>query len=450
MSTRNDTLVVDHEKGNTPAMMVFSLLALSQLLYFSLYTPFFAPIQRYAAVSILNSAVYLGVCLIIYRNKTIFSDSSVWIIILIGILQRCSVLFLEPTASDDIYRYIWDGLIQSHGIDPYRYAPSDDTLRYLHTNMVPGMVNFPAMKTIYPPLAEWIFWISFTVFGESILGFKIPLLIAETATLFLLRRVLRKLDLPAAWLALYAFCPLPIMQFMIDGHLDALGLPFVVLFILFWIRQKPLSALGWLGLASAIKLVPLIFIPFAFKDLRGWKRLLAVVIPTGILGVFYLPYIVGNGTPFEALGIFSSRWEFNGSVFHLLYPFIRDNTPTHQVCTVLFLIWMGYVYFQKYSFLDSLRLATFGFFIFAPTVHPWYLTWLAVLLPFRLRWSAIVFVAVVSLANTVVIDYKLTGVWQESGLILFIEYGLLAFVTVGDYFLLKKNRTDLNKSLDTR
>jgi hypothetical protein len=224
---------------------------------------------------------------------------------------------------------------------------------------------------------------------------------------------------------------------MIDGHLDALGLPFVLLFILFWIRQKHLSALGWLGLASAIKLVPLIFIPFAFKDLRGWKRLLAVVIPAGILGVLYLPYVIGSGAPFEALGIFSSRWEFNGSVFHLLYPIVRDNTPTHHLCTVLFLMWIGFLFFRNHTFFDSLRLTMFGFFIFAPTVHPWYLTWLAVLLPFQFRWSTIVFVAVVSLANIVVIDYRLTGVWQESSLLLFFEYGILAVVTLWEYYHLK-------------
>jgi hypothetical protein len=266
------------------------------------------------------------------------------------------------------------------------------------------------------------------------------LLIAEIATLFLLRDILRRLGHPAIWIALYALCPLPIMQFMIDGHLDALGLPFVLLFVLLWIQQKHLPALGWLGLASAIKLVPLIFIPFAFKELRGWKRLMAIVIPLGILGVFYLPYVVGKGTPFEALGTFSSRWAFNGSVFHLIYLFIQNNTPAHYISTALFVLWAGFLYFRKYAFLDSLRLAMFGFFIFAPTVHPWYLTWLAVLLPFQFRWSTIVFIAVVSLANIVVIDYRMTGVWQESRSILVAEYGILAVVIIWEYRRLRKLR----------
>ncbi len=436
----NDIQSLHRGKKNTPAINFIVLLIISQLLYCSLYIPVLAPIQRFVAVSILNSAIYLGVCLIIYRNRMLFTDSSVWLIILIGIILRTSVLFLEPTASDDIYRYIWDGKVQSHGINPYLYTPSDEALRHLHSEMLPGLVNFPTMKTIYPPVAEWIFWITYKIFGESILGFKIPLMIAEIATLFLFRSLLRQLKLPAGWSALYAFCPLPIMQFMIDGHLDALGLPFVLLFILLWIRQKNLLALISLGIASAIKLVPLILIPFAFKELRGWKRLLAVVVPLGILGIFYFPYVFGQGAPFEMLGVFSSRWEFNGSIFHLLYPIVQDNTPVHYICTVLFLLWVGFLYFRNLQFLDSLRLTVFGFFIFAPTVHPWYLSWLAVLLPLQFRWSTAVFVAVVSLANIVVINYRLIGVWQESTILLFIEYGILAAVMIREYYHFKKER----------
>ncbi len=428
------------EKKNTPAITLIILLAISQLLYCSLYIPVLAPIQRFTAVSILNSAIYLALCFILYRYRNILTDTSVWIILLIGIVLRGSVIFLEPTASDDIFRYIRDGKVQAYGFNPYLYAPTDEALRHLHSEMLPGLVNFPTMKTIYPPVAEWIFWITYKIFGESILGFKVPLLIAEIATLFLIRSLLKQLKLPPVWIALYAFCPLPIMQFMIDGHLDALGLPFVLLFILFWIRQNNLMALGLLGIASAIKLVPLIFIPFAFKDLRGWKRLLAVGVPLGMLGVCYLPYVVGNGAPFEALGVFSSRWEFNGSIFHLLYSIVQDNFIAHQICTVLFLLWVGFLYIRNHQFLDSLRLAVFGFFIFAPTVHPWYLTWFAILLPLQFRWSTIVFVAVVSLANIVVIDYKLTGVWQESIFLLFIEYGILVIVTIWEYYRLQKEK----------
>src|SRR5581483_7333287 len=38
--------------------------------------------------------------------------------------QALAVCFV-PTTTDDYYRYVWDGTVQAHGVDPYRYAPLD-------------------------------------------------------------------------------------------------------------------------------------------------------------------------------------------------------------------------------------------------------------------------------------------------------------------------------------
>ena len=35
-----------------------------------------------------------------------------------------SLVFTQPSLSDDMYRYIWDGRVQAHGISPYRYPPN--------------------------------------------------------------------------------------------------------------------------------------------------------------------------------------------------------------------------------------------------------------------------------------------------------------------------------------
>ena len=33
-----------------------------------------------------------------------------------------------PALSDDVYRYVWDGRVQLHGIHPFRHAPDDPAL----------------------------------------------------------------------------------------------------------------------------------------------------------------------------------------------------------------------------------------------------------------------------------------------------------------------------------
>ncbi len=47
-----------------------------------------------------------------------------------GVLMRAMILFAPPN-STDVYRYVWDGRVQAHGISPYRYVPADPALAQL-------------------------------------------------------------------------------------------------------------------------------------------------------------------------------------------------------------------------------------------------------------------------------------------------------------------------------
>jgi hypothetical protein len=97
----------------------------------------------------------------------------IYVIIGAGIFFRLILLSLSPIASDDLNRYLWDGRVMTNGINPYRYAPNDPSLNFLHTSTLPQSVNFPAMKSIYPPFAQLIFFSANKLFGESYTGFKI-------------------------------------------------------------------------------------------------------------------------------------------------------------------------------------------------------------------------------------------------------------------------------------
>ena len=74
-----------------------------------------------------------------------------------AILFRLTLLPHDPVATDDIYRYVWDGKVAAEGINPFRYAPSDPHLESLHGGDLPAKINFPKMRTIYPPLAQGLF-----------------------------------------------------------------------------------------------------------------------------------------------------------------------------------------------------------------------------------------------------------------------------------------------------
>ena len=60
--------------------------------------------------------------------------------------------------------------------------------------------------------------------------------------------------------------------------------------------------------------------------------------------------------------------------------------------------------------------------IFSPVVHPWYLSWLIILLPFITRWSGILYASLISLTSFTILNYHLNGAWKEYPLVLVLEY----------------------------
>src|SRR4029079_243666 len=83
-----------------------------------------------------------------------------------GILFRAVLVPLAPRFSDDLYRYLWDGKVLLHGINPYRYSPTAPELAGLRAALWP-LINHPDLPTIYPPLCMLFFaasvWIAPTV-----------------------------------------------------------------------------------------------------------------------------------------------------------------------------------------------------------------------------------------------------------------------------------------------
>src|SRR5262249_55179633 len=76
----------------------------------------------------------------------------------IGIASIPGILLLIPAPpfSDDLYRYLWDGRVLRHGIDPYRSSPEDPALARLRDELW-TRINNRELPTIYPPLAQVLF-----------------------------------------------------------------------------------------------------------------------------------------------------------------------------------------------------------------------------------------------------------------------------------------------------
>ncbi len=382
----------------------------------------FDPVVSFTGIALLASVLFLPLAYLLLTTP--LPRAALLTLLTAGLVVRAGFLNMSPIASDDVYRYLWDGKVQAHGVNPYRYAPSDPDLLVLRSDMLPARVNHPDMKTVYFPFTQWMYFLSYHLSGESVWGFKLLLLLAEAATLLTLFLLLRHFAMPPRLLLLYALCPLPVLQFAVDAHLDALGFPLLLGGLLLYARGRALPGLLLLGLSLAVKPVGLVILPVLFFQENTWTaRIRVVLVPLITVAVQFLPYLAGTH-PFDALLIFAGNWLFNGPVFSALHVITANNLHTRLVCALLLVLVLLLVVLVpgKRTWPEKTYYAILALLLLSPVVHPWYVGWLAVLLPLVPRWSGIVYTGTVSLTGFTILQYVRTGVWNEYPLVLALEY----------------------------
>jgi hypothetical protein len=405
---------------NSANLRFSAALGLLLIGFLPVHWPPFQPVATYAFVFVFTSLAFL------YFSRRLFasepSSRVMWTAIALAFLIRLSFINLSPIGSDDVYRYMWDGRIQSHGVNPYLYSPEAQQLDSLHTQLLPAAVNHPDMKTVYFPFSQWVFYGCYHLSGENIWGYKLVLLVAELATLVGLLFLLRLLSISKKFALLYVVCPLPVIQFALDAHIDAVGLPLLIFGLLAYLRGTKVLSYVLLALSISVKPVAVLILPILFLCEKGiWNKAKVAAVPSIVVVGQFLPYVLSSN-PFEGLTRFAENWTFNGVVFESLYLYFSDNQKTRLVCAILLCVSLLLLYMRKKEPLDAFYFSVLLLLILSPVVHPWYVSWLAVLLPFARRWSGIVYASCVSFTVYTIVNYKLHGNWDQSTLILALEY----------------------------
>jgi len=378
------------------------------------------PVITYTFTFIGTSLLFCWMCWLIFRVD--LPKDYIFYCLGLALLLRLSFLTVSPIGSDDVYRYMWDGKVQTSGLNPYSYAPNSDSLNHLHSFLLPASVNHPDIKTLYFPFSEWIFSLCYQMSGEAIWGYKLILLFSEIATIIGLILLTNRLQIPFKFVLLYALCPLSLFQFAIDSHLDGLGFPFLIFGVLAYLQRKITLASFLLCLSMSIKPVGLVLLPILIIHEQIWKkRILLLVIPALTISFQFIPYLL-NSNPLEALFTFVKHWTFNGVVFESLNLFFFNNQKTRLICALLFGLFLLLLSVSKKQLFDKLYLSVLLLLLFSPVVHPWYIAWLMIFLPIMQRWSGILYVASASLTSLTVLNYKLFGVWKQEAVVLIIEY----------------------------
>ncbi|MCX6170351.1 MAG: hypothetical protein NTX65_13470 [Ignavibacteriales bacterium] len=383
-------------------------------------------IISYTIIFIFSSVVYLIISWYIFKNE--IHVSNVYLLVFFTLLLRLSFISTTPIGSDDVYRYMWDGKIQANSINPYLYAPTDEHLNSFHSDLLPGALNFKEMKTIYFPLSQWLFFTGYKLSGESVWGYKFLLFLFEILTLAAIFLLTKKFKIDLKYSLLYALCPLSLFQFGIDAHLDGFGLPLLLFSLYFYFDNKKILSAILLGLSLSIKPVGLVIIPIFFLNEKNiLDKLKIAVIPFIAFFVQFIPYIASTN-PFEAFFIFTKNWYFNGFVFNILNTLFANNQTSRLICGILLVISLLPIYFSKKELIEKIYFALMLLMIFSPVVHPWYIAWIAILLPITKMRSGIYYVAAGSLTVFTILNYQLYGIWKDYWLVLIIEYVPLLFI----------------------
>jgi hypothetical protein len=390
------------------------------------------PVVAYSVTLIGGSIIFLWLAVEI-RGGTLGSPVLV-ALLLLSLLLRGSFFAVPPIGSDDVYRYVWDGKVQAAGIDPYQHAPASESLTRLHSADLPARVNHPDMKTVYFPFTQWIFFLAYAISGEALWGLKLLIMIAEALTLGALYLLTQQLSVPRVSILLYAFCPLPILMFGLDAHVDAIGLPLVLWGLLLVLRRRMGLGVLLISLSVSVKPVPLLLLPVLFLMSRGARQKMTIVlVPILTIGLQFLPYLI-SGNPFEALVMFTRHWTFNGVVFEMVNAVLRDNQPSRLLCAALLVLALVPVYVSRWEPVRKYTFAVLLLLLFSPVVHPWYVTWLTVLLPLVPLRAGVVFSSTVSLTVLTVVTYTLHGRWEEYPLVYLAEYLPVGILLIRDLF----------------
>jgi alpha-1,6-mannosyltransferase len=398
--------------------------------------------------------ILFGLYLWVYKRET---NITFWLVA--AVLIRLSLLTTWPSLSDDLYRFVWDGRLWAAGIHPFLSLPSD-----LLSQDIPGVdaalyekLNSKDHFTCYPPLAEFVFWLSVKISPDAVKGsvmvMRALILLAEIGTIGLIVRLLERFKQPAKNVLLYALNPLVILELTGNLHFEA----FVIFFLLLGVWLLTSDRVGPAGisfsLAIAAKLLPMIFLPVMLAVL-GWRKALVFYLVTGVsLLILFIPMYdeqVFHGFS-QSLSLYFQKFEFNASLYYLVreYGFWRVGYNTIQsvgwklgvVSALLILAYSLFWGIRRHrqdadgttasilpfkldrEIFSAFIFILFIYLLFTTTVHPWYITPLiafSVITRFRfvLFWSALIFLTYAG--------YSPDG-FGENLSIMVVEYAAIAF-----------------------
>ena len=442
-----DRPVLPRRMGSGIPASVLRILWLITSAIFYLVLAYAVPRQQFGLLIGLLAGLFLG-----YAWVTREKDSVIDIdrfLFLSAVLFRLLLLFAMPQLSDDVYRFVWDGRLLVHGYNPYLYLPN----QLLNTpiaavcgldNSLFRQLNSPNYFTVYPPVNQALFGIGSYMapsslpdsFIANIMWMRVPVILCEIGSLWLMVKMLRRLRMKPNLALLYGLNPLVIIELTGNLHFEAVMIFFSLLAVWLLMQNRLVLSAGALALAIGTKLVPLLLLPLIVRYL-GWRKGIWYALLTGILtAALFTPFasveLVRN--VFSSINLYFQKFEFNASVYYVLrtigywiegYNAIERIGFWLSVTTTLSIVWIAFRWRTVPVSVQLIATLTL-YFAFATTVHPWYITTLIAASVFTRFRYPVVWSALIPLSYH---TYR-TQPYNENLWLTAVEYGTVAAILI--------------------
>ncbi|MFZ2641974.1 MAG: hypothetical protein WA117_13330 [Verrucomicrobiia bacterium] len=321
-------------------------------------------------------------------------------IFVFAIFFRVTLWFAPPMLSNEVNRSLWEGRAQTFGHNPYVESPASPGMNFLAPEMIQHIAapNIPAVSL---PLNELLFRIVANISPQGPGLLKALLVLVDLGVVWLVMRLLRLRGLNDNMAILYAWCPLPIVEFAGSGH--ALTLTMFLALSAVYLATPQIPRRRWAGVIEqtlaaasltgavcshyfALPLVPLV--------MRQIKARYWLLIPL-IAWLFYLPFSGAGGRLFDGLRQCVGGLQFNDSMFSVLAALFDTRwTPqlpggvsvAHAIpklmaagaCLTALLV----LIVLRVNTIRSFYIVTGVFLLFSPVVYPHYVAFLVPFLCF--------------------------------------------------------------------
>lgn len=408
-----DRAQATHQPAGEPSYALGSLAVAGLCLlgiygYMSLRDDLLAPVWLYLLLYALAFGWYVYAAGRLAPRASSGSRFVIPLIVALGIAFRLILVPSPPSISTDIYRYVWDGRLICHGINPYRWAPYDPRLSQFRDATIWAPMEYKAYQTVYMPVSQAFFALGHVIFHDSLAGYKLMYVALDTGVMLVLLYLLRRLSRPAINIIWYAWCPLPITEVGVAGHQDVAGVLLMLVAFALMTHERWRKCAVFLVAAGLTKGFALLLLPL-FARRFGWRFAVVAGIAMVYLGLplwVYLPDFLHGmeqylGNVHVNSGLFNAVNVLLGLAMRHYHYIITSRIS--DIAILAAVIWSAIT--RPKTDHETIRrsivvLATC--LLVVPTLFPWYLLWI---LPLVVIYRARVSAAFIVLTGTVALIY---------------------------------------------